>query len=760
PQQAFPYAALVSENQRRSRSDPEYELIDTGVFAEDRYFDTYVEYAKRTPNDILIRLTVVNRGPDPAPLHVLPTLWFRNTWSWGRDDRRPVLMAAAANDHALVHARHPRIGEYWLAAQGTPDLLFTENESNAERLWGTANQSPYVKDGINDYVVHGLRTINPERVGTKVAVQYHVELAPKASWTQLLRLSRERHPTPFEGGETLIGTRRSEADRFYEPLIQAGAPDDLRRIQRQAFAGLLWSKQHYHFDVEQWLDGDPGQPPPAAARKRGRNRDWRHLNNDEIISMPDTWEYPWYAAWDLSFHCIPLALIDPEFAKQQLILLLREWYMHPNGQLPAYEWDFGDVNPPVHAWAAWRVYTIERRPTGRGDLEFLERVFHKLLLNFTWWVNRKDMGGRNVFQGGFLGLDNIGVFDRNATLLDGGHLDQSDGTAWMGMYCVSMLVIALELAQQKPAYEDVATKFFEHFLYIAAALNNLGGQGIALWDEQDGFFYDCLHLPDDRVFPLKVRSMVGLIPLLAVETIEASRLATLPGFKRRMRWFLVHRPDLASLVARWDAPHVGERQLLALVPGHRLKRVLARMLDPNEFLSDYGIRSLSRSHADAPYTLLVSGTEHRVDYQPAESTTPLFGGNSNWRGPIWFPINYLLIEALQKFHRYYGDDFVVEHPTGSGTYVTLGDLADDLAQRLIAIFTSDASGRRAVFGDNAIMQYDPHWCHSSPFHEYFHGDTGAGLGASHQTGWTALVAKLLEEFQPARAQRGSQSLRS
>jgi hypothetical protein len=756
PQRAFPYAELVAENQRRSRADPEYELIDTGVFAEDRYFDTFVEYAKNAPDDILIRLTVVNRGPDRAPLHVLPTLWFRNTWSWGRDDRRPVLEAVMEGEHALVHARHPRIGEYWFAAGGTPKLLVTENESNAERIWGAPNQSRYVRDGINDYVVHGLPTINPERVGTKVAAQFRVELAPQASWTQLLRLSRRRHPAPFEGGDALVETRRSEGDRFYESLVQEGTPDDLRRIQRQAFAGLLWSKKHYHFDVEQWLDGDPGQPPPSAGRKLGRNRDWRHLNNDEIISMPDTWEYPWYAAWDLSFHCIPLALVDPEFAKQQLILLLREWYMHPNGQLPAYEWDFGDVNPPVHAWAAWRVYTIERQLTGRGDLGFLERVFHKLLLNFTWWVNRKDVGGRNVFQGGFLGLDNIGVFDRNATLPTGGHLDQSDGTAWMGMYCVSMLVIALELAQENRAYEDVATKFFEHFLYIAAALNNLGGQGIALWDEQDEFYYDCLHLPDDTVVPLKVRSMVGIIPLLAVETIEPSLLARLPGFRRRMRWFLVHRPDLASLVARWEEPQEGERRLLALVRGHRLKRVLARMLDPNEFLSDYGIRSVSRYHAHSPYTLRVGGTDHRVDYQPAESTIPLFGGNSNWRGPIWFPINYLLIESIQKFHHYYGDDFVVEHPTGSGTYVNLGELAGDLAQRLIAIFARDASGRRAVFGDNAFMQHDPNWSDYIPFHEYFHGDTGAGLGASHQTGWTALVAKLLEEMRfvdPHRAPR-------
>jgi hypothetical protein len=653
--------------------------------------------------------------------------------------------APAGGAFRLVQARHPSLGEYWLAADGRPPLLFTENESNAMRLWGSSNRTRFVKDGINDAVVgRATNTVHPEGIGTKVAVHYTRMVSPQETWTVLLRFSDRRYVAPLQGVSQVFVTRQAEADAFYAPLAGKMSPD-ARRIQRQAFAGLLWNKQFYHYDVAQWLNGDPAYAPPPAGRRYGRNARWTHLNNWDIISMPDTWEYPWYAAWDLSFHCVPLALVDSDFAKQQLILLLREWYMHPNGQLPAYEWSFDDVNPPVHAWAAWRVYKIDRRVAGSADRDFLERVFHKLLLNFTWWVTRKDVEGRNVFQGGFLGLDNIGVFDRSQMLPTGGHLDQSDGTAWMGMFCLNMLAIALELARTDRAYEDVATKFFEHFMYIAGALNNIGGEGVSLWDDEDEFFYDVLHLPDGRWLRLKVRSLVGLIPLLAVETIEPALLDALPDFKGRMDWFLENRPDLANLVSRWSEPGMGERRLLALARGHRMKRVLRRMLDPGEFLSDYGVRALSRSHLEHPYVLEAAGIRHVVDYEPAESRSGLFGGNSNWRGPIWFPINFLLIEALQRFHHYYGDDFLVECPTGSGRRITLWQVADDLSRRLCRIFLRGPDGRRPVFAENQLLQADPCWRDYILFHEYFHGDTGAGLGASHQTGWTALVGKLLEQ---------------
>ena len=742
PQRAFPYAELITQN-RRDRGQPEYELLDTGVFAEDRYFDIQVDYAKVAPDDILIRIGATNRGPDPAPLHLLPTLWCRNTWSWGRDQgfgARPQLVAGGPGE---VHAAVPYLGNYWLCCDGQPELLCTENETNTQRLWGMPNASPYVKDGIGVAVIDGRReAVNPAGVGTKMAAHYALTIAPGATTTVLLRLSACRHAAPFVDAERIFAERQAEAERFYAPLA-AGLTADERLVQRQAFAGLLWSKQFYHYDVDEWLEGDPICAPPPQ-RRQGRNRDWRHLNTSDILSMPDTWEYPWFASWDLAFHCIPLALVDPEFAKAQLVLLGREWYQHPNGQFAAYEWAFGDVNPPVHAWAAWRVYKIEQRSSGVADRPFLERMFHKLLLNFTWWINRKDAEGRNVFQGGFLGLDNIGLFDRSATLPTGGHLDQSDGTAWMGMYCLNMLTIALELARENAVYEDVATKFFEHFLYIAAALNDVGGEGMSLWDEADEFFYDVLHLPDGRAQRLRVRSLVGLIPLLAVETIEPDLLARLPQFAERLEWFLAHRPDLASLVSRWQEPGMGARRLVALVRGHRMKCLLRRMLDPQEFLSPGGIRSLSRSHADHPYALQVDGVTYMVDYQPGESTSALFGGNSNWRGPVWFPINYLLIEALQKFHHYYGDEFLVECPTGSGRKLTLLQIADELSSRLSSIFLRDGQGRRPVFGLAERWRTDPHWRDALLFFEYFHGDTSAGLGASHQTGWTALVAKLLE----------------
>ena len=739
PQAPFPYAQLVEENRRRGRQQPEFELVDTGVFRDDRYFDVQVEYAKSSPSDIVIRLTLTNRGPASAPLHVLPTLWFRNTWSWGLPQTsRPSLRLVTTG---LVHATHHELGDYWFTCQGEPKLLFTENETNTARLWNVPNCTRFVKDGINDALVCGRSdAVNPEGLGTKVAAHYRLHLDAGASQTVLLRLSDTRlSDAPFDDATQVLDTRQREADDFY-----AGRPgyerlsEDARCVQRQAFAGLVWTKQFYHFEVEEWLEGDPAGPPPPDVRLQGRNAEWRHLHNRDVVSMPDKWEYPWYAAWDLGFHCVPYALIDPDFAKRQLLLILREWYMHPNGQLPAYEWAFGDVNPPIHAWAAWRVFDIERRATGVPDVAFLQRIFHKLLLNFTWWVNRKDADGRNVFQGGFLGLDNIGVFDRSAPLPTGGHLDQADGTAWMGMYCLNLLRIALELACEDRAYEDVATKFFEHFLWIAAALNNLGGKGIPLWDDDDEFYYDVLQSPTGEVQKLKVRSTVGLIPLLAVETIEPELMEQLPNFHRRMDWFLEHRPDLASLVSRWRVPGMEDRRLFALARGHRMKRLLARMLDPREFLSDYGVRSLSRYHLEHPYQLDLSGQRYEVHYEPGESSTALFGGNSNWRGPIWFPTNFLLIEALGKFHHYYGDDFLVECPTGSGKMRTLAQVADEIATRLKRIFLRGPDGCRPVYGG------DTGWSDSILFYEYFHGDTGRGLGASHQTGWTSLIAALLE----------------
>ena len=746
PQAAFPYADLVEENGRRGRDDDEYELLDTGIFDDDRYFDVTVEYAKAGSEDIVVRISATNRGPEAAPLHLLPTLWYRNTWSWGLDDRKPQLRQAhAPAGMSVIHAVHDEIGEHWLACDGAPELMFTENNTNTQRLWGTSNASPHVKDAINDTVVDGAEgLLNDERSGTKMAARYRLMIAPGATETITLRLSSRRHDAPFADVDRVLEQRLLEADAFYDVLAAEGMSEDARAVQRQAFAGLMWSKQFFYYDVDEWLRGDPASPPPPAERVAGRNGAWRHLNNADIISMPDTWEFPWYAAWDLAFHCVPLARIDADFAKDQLVLMLREWYQHPNGQLPAYEWNFGDVNPPVHAWAALRVYEIDKHVNGKADRDFLERVFHKLLLNFTWWVNRKDSEGNNVFQGGFLGLDNIGVFDRSAEQPDGGHLEQADGTAWMGMFCLNMLAIALELARENRVYEDVATKFFEHFMYIAGALNDIGGDGIALWSDEDEFFYDVLHFSDGRSVPLKVRSLVGLIPLLAVLTIEPELLDMLPDFKRRLEWFLEHRPGLASLVSHWEQPGEGKRRLLALVRGHRMKQLLNRTLDPDEFLSEHGIRSLSKYHLDQPYMLELDGTTHEVRYEPAESRSGLFGGNSNWRGPIWFPLNYLLIEALREFHCYYGDDFLVESPAGSNQMATLADVANDLSGRLTHIFTRQDDGTRHVHGHRTKFQTDPNWRDHVLFHEYFHGDTGAGLGASHQTGWTALVAELLQ----------------
>jgi hypothetical protein len=752
PQAAFPYGRLLDENARRSRDDPEFELPDTGVFAEDRYFDVFVEYAKAAPDDILIRIRAANRGPDPAPLWLLPTLWFRNTWAWGGNEPLPDLHAASGPLPRIV-ARHADLGTYDLDCEGADSLLFTNNDTNLQRLYGVPNRTPYVKDAFHAFVIGGDQAaVNPAQTGTKAAALYRRTIAPGATMTLRLRLRLRAAPDEgraadsFADFDGVFAERQQEADAFYAALAPPGMDEDQRRVQRQALAGMLWSKQFYHYVVDRWLKGDPpAQPPPPPQRLAGRNHEWRHLYNERVMSMPDKWEYPWYAAWDLAFHCIPLALIDPAFAKSQLELLMREWYMHPNGQVPAYEWAFADVNPPVLAWAAWRVYKIDQKRHGLADRAFLERIFHKLLLNFTWWVNRKDSEGNNVFQGGFLGLDNIGVFDRSAPLPTGGFIEQSDGTSWMGMFSLNMMTIALELALVNPVYEDIALKFFEHFLFIAKAMNNIGGEGINLWDDQDEFFYDVLHLPDDSHLTLRVRSLVGLIPLCAVETIEPHVLDAVPTFKGHLEWFLTHRPDLTRLVSHWEQPGTGARRLLALVRGHRMKRLLARLLDPAEFLSDYGVRSLSKVHAAHPYHLPFNGRVYTVAYEPAESRSELFGGNSNWRGPIWFPINYLLIESIQKFHHYYGDDFTVECPTGSGRYCTLDEVADELSQRLIRLFTRDAAGRRPFTGPAAREAQDPHWRDYVLFHEFFHGDNGTGLGASHQTGWTGLVAKLIQQ---------------
>ena len=752
PQAAFPYQQLIEENRRAGLHAPEYELLDTGVFGDDRYFDIFVEYAKAGPEDLCIRVTAINRGPGPAPLHLLPTLWFRNTWAFGLEGGRPTMesTADAPAGFAVVRARHDTLGEMHLIGPGTP--LFTDNETNAARVFGSPNGTPFQKDGIGRYVVNGeAGAINPARVGTKVALHSY-EVVPAGGTFEIeLRLTADLHASSAgEDFDAILSTRRQEADDFYADLAPASLDDDARSVQRQAFAGMMWNKQFYHYVVERWLDGDPGQPKPPPPRLSGRNHDWRHLFNDDILSLPDTWEFPWFASWDLAFHCLPLALADADFAKRQLMLLTREWYMHPNGQLPAYEWAFGDVNPPVHAWSAWRVYTIDRKARGggadEGDRQFLERVFQKLLLNFTWWVNRKDESGRNIFQGGFLGLDNIGVFDRSQPLPTGGYLEQSDGTSWMAMYALNLLKIALELAQYNSVYEDIASKFFEHFLSIAYAMTASGGNWAALWDEEDGLFYDRIHLPDGSEMPLRIHSMVSLIPLFAVEVIDADLLDRLPGFGRRFRWFMENRQTLASSVSRHCQEERGGKLMLSIVDEHKLRRVLSRMLDENEFFGPYGVRSVSKYHEANPYVFDADGTTRTVDYNPGESMTGLFGGNSNWRGPVWMPVNYLLVESLQKFHYYLGDDYKVECPTGSGKYLTLWEVAAEISRRLIGIFRRDPeSGRRAVFGPYEKFQTDPHWSPYPFFHEYFHADNGRGCGASHQTGWTGLVAKLLQQ---------------
>ncbi|MEY2411334.1 MAG: hypothetical protein QOF48_4004, partial [Verrucomicrobiota bacterium] len=771
PQRGFPYAQLIEENGRRTRGQTEFELLDSGIFDDDRYFDVTVEYAKAGPDDILMKVTAHNRGPEEASIHLLPTIWFRNTWSWQAGASRPALTLMPGREIGVDHAE---LGSYQLFCDGHPKHLFTENDTNPRRHPGQAGGTGFYKDAFHDYLVGGdPGAVNPRQTGTKAAAHYEMTVAAGAAASIRLRLRKQAtagspgNPPapgePFADFDAIFARRQNEADEFYARLQKDIADADARHVQRQAFAGMIWSKQFFYYDVPEWLRGDPAQPPPPPERRHGRNAEWIHLNNADIISMPDKWEYPWYAAWDLAFHCIPLSLVDADFAKSQLILLTREWYMHPNGQLPAYEWAFSDVNPPVHAWAAWRVFEMDRKqrreskPGDPGDLAFLERVYHKLLLNFTWWVNRKDTQGRNIFQGGFLGLDNIGVFDRSAALPTGGFVNQADGTSWMAMYSLNLMRIALELAQHNHTYEDIATKFFEHFLHIAAAINSVE-EGVGLWDQTDEFYYDELRLPDGREIPLRVRSMVGLIPLFAVEVLDEDILRDLPEFAGRLEWFLDHRPELAKLVSRWQEPGMGSRRLLSLLRGHRMKCLLRRMLDETEFLSDFGVRALSKVHEERPYQFQTDGEVLSVKYQPGESESLLFGGNSNWRGPIWMPVNYLLIESLQRFHYYYGEDFKVECPTGSGQFLTLDGIADELTRRLVRLFAKGEDGERPVLKYHPKLAGDPHFRDHLLFHEYFHGETGRGVGASHQTGWTGLIAKLLMpriDREPSRRVQGS-----
>lgn len=751
PQNEFPYQHLIQENAKRSLHQPEYELEDTGIFHDENYFDIVIEYAKNTPQDLLINVNIYNRSSKPATLYFLPTLWFRNTWSWGYQHgpmgdvvEKPILRQIENS----IQAFHPLLEYYYLYTEENPVLLFTENETNLQKLYETPNPQPYVKDAFHRYLIkNDVKAVNPNLCGTKAAALHKCTIEPHGSKKYRLRLKKDGTQNPFSAFDTLLDQRKKEADAFYSQLQNPLLTSEEKLIQRQAFAGILWSKQLYYYDIEQWLKGDPPPlPSPPVDRHQGRNCQWEHLVNFDILSMPDKWEYPWYASWDLAFQAIPLVMLDPDFAKRQLLLMTREWYMHPNGQIPAYEWEFSNVNPPVTAWAAWRVYKIDAKMNGALDKEFLQGIFHKLLLNFTWWVNRKDVEGKNVFQGGFLGLDNISVFDRSKPLPLGGHIDQSDGTAWMGFYCVGMMKIALELSKIDPVYQDSATKFFEHFLRIAAGMNNCGGKGISFWDREDEFFYDVLHLPNGEVTPLKVRSIVGLLPLLAVETLEPDAIKRTPIFEKRVEWFINKKPHESSTMACVFTPGLGARRLMSIVNKERLICVLKYMLDENEFLSPYGIRSLSKYHQKHPYVFRIDGVEHRVNYQPAESQSTLFGGNSNWRGPVWLPINYLLIETLQKYYHYYGESLKVEFPTGSGNLLNLWEISRELAKRLIKLFKLDEKGKRPIYKTQPEFQQNPHWQKLILFHEYFHAEDGAGLGASHQTGWTALIAKLIQQF--------------
>ena len=744
PQAAYPYADLVETNRRRSKEESEYELLDTGVFEGNRYFDVFTEYAKAEDEDILIKITIHNRAEEEAALTVLPTLWLRNLWRFGLIDEKPLIALSTSNKtYGCAKVTHEKIGDYYFYFEKPERILFTENETNTERVFGYANAAPFVKDSINRAVVdEDFDWIENKKDGTKCAPLYRLKIGGGKNAAIRLRLSKQKkssNPLSKEF-EQVFAQRLEEADEFYASFLTADA--DLKNIQRQAFAGLLWSKQYFNIDVPRWLNGDPGQPPPPAARKTGRNSDWVSLNNEDVISMPDKWEYPWYAAWDLAFHCVPLAMLDPNFAKAQLILFLREWYMRPNGQIPAYEWAFGDVNPPVHAWSCMRVYRIEKERTGKGDLAFLKRVFQKLLLNFTWWVNRKDRNDNNVFEGGFLGLDNIGVFDRSAAIPGGGHLEQADGTSWMAMYSLNMLDMALEICQEDPTFEDVATKFLEHFVYIAESLNRMGKDWTGSWDEEEGFFYDVLALPDGRYIPLKVRSLVGISTLFASLVLDKRRLEKVPDFSRRLAWFRNYRiQNERSLVI--EEFENGQDILLSLTPKDRLGKLLAALLDEKEFLSPGGVRALSKIH-ERPFVANIDGQKFGLKYEPAESSTGLFGGNSNWRGPVWTPMNFLIVQSLRELHKYYGETIQVECPTGSGNLCNLNEAADDLSRRLISLFKADESGRRPVHGENKLFQDDPQFKDLILFYEYFHGDNGRGVGASHQTGWTGVVAELID----------------
>jgi len=745
PQAAFPYQQLVEENHQRSRLQPEYEILDTGVFDQDRYFDVFVEYAQESANDTLMLITICNRGDIAARIHVLPQLCLRNTWSWTHDAYRPDM---SHSDQAAVEVHHSTLGMYYLYADSTTcsyQRLFTDNESNNHKLWKTNNMTPHVKDAFHEYIVNGDRdAINPEQTGTKAAIWYQCIVPAKSEVQFRLRLARHEQPDAFGQFDAIMQRQRDAADNYYND-IQRGMQDVQHRlVHRQACAGLIWNKQFYYLDLPVWLKGDETQVAPPPDRAHDRNAEWLHFNSADILSMPDKWEYPWFAAWDLAFHCIPFALIDATFAKRQLLLLTREWYMHPNGQLPAYEWNFSDSNPPLHAWAAWRVFQIDRKQRAdKGDLDFLERVFHKLMINFTWWVNKRDINGRNIFQGGFLGLDNISAIERNMTLPDGCYINQADGTAWMAMYALNLLRIALELALHDKVYEDIATKFFEHFMQIAEAMERRINDGNGLWDEEDGFFYDVLKLPDRESVSIKLHSIVGIIPLFAAETLEPEMLSQLPGFSSRLRWYLNHRSSMASLVTYGFTPGRGERRLLSLLRGSRLKRLLQYLFDENEFLSPFGIRSLSKIHADHPFHLQFNGQQYDVHYTAGEGDSPQLGGNSNWRGPIWLPMNFLIIEALQRLHHYFGDSFKIAFPTGSSNMLTLDEIATDLSNRLIKLFVKEDDNTRPIYENRPDLQNDPYFCNYIQFHEYFHGDNGKGLGASHQTGWTALIAKLL-----------------
>lgn len=750
PQQAYPYSQIIEENQKRNSSTPEFELLDTGIFRDKRYFDIEIAYAKVSPDDILITLSAFNHGPNESPLHILPTLWFRNTWSWGYPkgpmgdvESKPNMHLKNKGDFICLETHHPAMGEYFLYADNPKAWLFTENDTNLEKLYGQPNSTPYVKDAFHRYLIQGeYKAINPNNTGTKAAPHFYRMVPSQSTWTLQLRLSHQEHDQPFDQFNALFAQRKQEADQFYHHIQNPQLNDDEKNVQRLAFANLLWGKQLYYYDIEQWLEGD-GQFPPIN-RKITRNQDWIHLTNFDVISMPDKWEYPWYASWDLCFHCITFALIDADFAKRQMFLMTREWYMHPNGQIPAYEWNFGDVNPPVMAWAAWRIYKIDGKRTGKFDRSFLEAIFHKLLLNFTWWVNRKDPFGNNVFQGGFLGLDNISIFDRSTPLPGGAHINQSDGTAWMGLYCILMMKIAVELARTEPIYEDSASKFFEHFLRISHAMIHPERKGFSLWDEEDGFFYDALE-SEEKITPLRIRSLVGLLPLLAVETIDHIVLEEEKTFHQRMQWFLSQRPNYAgTMTCTLNTDHQSI-WLLSILTRDRLISTLRYMLDENEFLSPFGIRSLSKYHQTHPFVIELCNQKHCIDYQPGESSYRLIaGGNSNWRGPIWFPLNYLIIEALQKYHYYYGDTLKVEFPTGSNNLLNLGEVATELSHRLSSLFLKKKDGTRSIFAKESVFNQESDWKDLLLFHEYFQAESGLGLGASHQ-GWTSLIAKLLQQ---------------